>query len=213
MWYNGGMTTDNWINLIAAILIGGGTLALAFMTWKSIRQTRSIQRAEKKERVLNEIIEWAIDIIRCGLKPPPIPTSQMAESEIGVKLYGTSVLADLLLEYESISGRTEYINSIVLNFGGNLQSIVHSLAEVIGIRTKLIEQQIDILSGKKVDVSGLTELVKTSVFKEWTSSQDWPKGLNQSFKVILFKIQMNRTILLDNARQVIEEAAKVKTQI
>ena len=52
------MTTDNWINLIAAILIGGGTLALAFMTWKSIRQTRSIQRAEKKERLLNEIIMW-----------------------------------------------------------------------------------------------------------------------------------------------------------
>lgn len=54
------MTTDNWINLIAAILIGGGTLALAFMTWKSIRQTRSIQKSSKREILLNEISEWLI---------------------------------------------------------------------------------------------------------------------------------------------------------
>lgn len=204
------MTTDNWINLIAAILIGGGTLALALMTWRSIRQTRAVQKRERKERLLNEIIEWAIDICRCGLKPVPIPTSEMARSKTGVKLYATSILAELLLEYESISGRTEYINRITSSFRGNLQSIVHGLAKVVGVRTKLIEQQIDILSDKRVDVSGMTELTKTSVFKEWTSLQDWPKGLSKSFKVNMFKMLMNRTVLLDNAKQVIEEAVKIK---
>ena len=54
------MDTNNWISLISAILIGGGTITLAIMTWKSIRQTRDIQQRERRERLLNEIIEWAI---------------------------------------------------------------------------------------------------------------------------------------------------------
>lgn len=53
------MTIDNCINLIAAILIGGGTLFLGIMAWRNIRQTRNIQKTEKRERLLNEIIEWA----------------------------------------------------------------------------------------------------------------------------------------------------------
>jgi len=56
------MGISDWINLIAAILVGGGTLALACMTWKSIRQTRDIQKGERRERLLNEIIEWATEV-------------------------------------------------------------------------------------------------------------------------------------------------------
>jgi len=59
------MATSDWINLIAAILVGGGTLFLGIMAWRTIRQTRSIQKAEKWDRLLNEIIEWATDIIEC----------------------------------------------------------------------------------------------------------------------------------------------------
>ena len=46
------MEISDWINLIAAILVGGGTLALAFMTWKSIRQTR-------RQRISDNIRIWA----------------------------------------------------------------------------------------------------------------------------------------------------------
>jgi hypothetical protein len=47
------MTTSDWISIISAILIGGGTLFLGIMAWLTIRQTRSIQKAEKRERLLN----------------------------------------------------------------------------------------------------------------------------------------------------------------
>ncbi|MBA7577120.1 hypothetical protein ES708_18966 [subsurface metagenome] len=60
------MSTSDWITLGAAILVGGGTLFLGIMAWRTIHQTRSIQKAEKRERLLNEIIEWAIDIAKCG---------------------------------------------------------------------------------------------------------------------------------------------------
>ena len=56
------MTTSDWITLGAAILVGGGTLFLGIMALRTIRQTRSIQKAEKRERLLNEIIEWAIGV-------------------------------------------------------------------------------------------------------------------------------------------------------
>ena len=62
------MDIDNWINLIAAILVGGGTLFLGIMAWRTIRQTRSIQKAEKRERLLNEILNWIIDIYIFSLK-------------------------------------------------------------------------------------------------------------------------------------------------
>jgi hypothetical protein len=67
LWYNGGMTADNWINLIAAILIGGGTLALALMTWKSIRQTRNIREEDReldsKKRRLEEVQHWINEVV------------------------------------------------------------------------------------------------------------------------------------------------------
>lgn len=62
MWHNGGVTTSDWINLIAAILVGGGTLFLGIMALRTIRQNRSIQKAEKRERLLNKIIEWVLDV-------------------------------------------------------------------------------------------------------------------------------------------------------
>ncbi len=61
------MTTDNWINLITAIFIGGGTLFLGIMALRTIRQTRSIQKTERRESLLNEIIKWAFDISKCGI--------------------------------------------------------------------------------------------------------------------------------------------------
>ena len=60
------MTNSDWITLGAAILVGGGTLFLGIMAWRTIHQTRSIQKAEKRERLLNEIIEWTVDILSCG---------------------------------------------------------------------------------------------------------------------------------------------------
>ena len=68
MWYNGGMTTDNWINLIAAISGWIGILCLGIIAWLTIRQTRSIQKAEKREQLLNEILERALGVHNCKLR-------------------------------------------------------------------------------------------------------------------------------------------------
>jgi len=66
------MTTSDWITLGAAILVGGGTLFLGIMAWRTIRQTTSIQKAEKREGLLNEIIDWVIQINKSCIPPSGI---------------------------------------------------------------------------------------------------------------------------------------------
>ena len=65
MWYNSGMTTSDWINLIAAIIVGGGTLALAVTAFRSIRENRRIRvenrELEIKSMVLNDMKLLAIE--------------------------------------------------------------------------------------------------------------------------------------------------------
>jgi len=61
------MTIDNWINLIAAILVGGGTLTLAYITYISIRENRRIREEDRdrniKTRALRVVRNWANEAI------------------------------------------------------------------------------------------------------------------------------------------------------
>jgi len=133
------MTTDNWINLVAAILVGGGTLALAVMAYKAIRQTRGIQRSEKRERLLNEIIEWAEDIAECGTN---------INLPVNIKLTTDLVIDNLnkvtFLEYLRLINRGEYIEAVADKlFTEDLYTTVHKiilkLNGVLYIRGKIIE--------------------------------------------------------------------------
>jgi hypothetical protein len=60
------MENGNFITLISAILVGGGTIALAIMTWRSIRQTRSIREEDReldsKKRRLEEVQRWINEV-------------------------------------------------------------------------------------------------------------------------------------------------------
>ena len=71
MWYNGGMTIDNIISLVAAIIVGGGTLFLGIMAWKSIRENRRIRDEDRKLnfrlRLLDEVRDWAREAVKLGL--------------------------------------------------------------------------------------------------------------------------------------------------
>ena len=55
------MDTSDLINLWVVI----GTISLAVAAFSSIRQTRKLQERERRDRLLNEIIEWATNIIEC----------------------------------------------------------------------------------------------------------------------------------------------------
>ena len=63
------MECNDIIILVEAVLVGGGTITLAIMTWRAIRQTRYIQRRERKNRLLNEIRDWIFSIKDITLEP------------------------------------------------------------------------------------------------------------------------------------------------
>ena len=60
--FYGFIKDDNWLAVSAL-----ATLILAIAAFWAIRQNYNFRRQEKKERLLNEIIEWAEDISKCGI--------------------------------------------------------------------------------------------------------------------------------------------------
>ena len=113
------MYTSDWINLIAAILIGGGTLFLGIMAWRTIRQTRTIQKAEKRERLLNEIIEWAEDIAEGGSKEELQTTMEVSDQTLQ-----RIDIDNLLRRYKPALVRVIYMCEIALVFGEDLHTAV-----------------------------------------------------------------------------------------
>lgn len=122
------MTTDNIINLVSAIIVGGGTFFLGIMAWRTIRQTRSIQKAEKRQRLLNEIIEWASDAAKSAI------SRQTREAH---ELWKTK------LEYKFRRVKSKYIAEIAASsFEGLspfIKDIITKLDEVIDVTTQCIE--------------------------------------------------------------------------
>ena len=123
------MGTSDWMNLIAAILVGGGTLALAFMTWKSIRQTRCIQKAEKREGLLNETIEWAINVTRANFGGEIIVTSGLSEK---IQRRRDAVNRLLACQLLTVKGK-EMVEPIALSINEELSDAVKEVLTTLDV--------------------------------------------------------------------------------
>lgn len=113
---------DNWLAVTSL-----ATLVLALGAFLSIWQNHLLQKRERRERLLNEIIEWAEDVAGCGsdinilffpdasdLRREPFERQEIAEAMTRTHL-GT-----LLLRYKAIVARREYVRTAVSAFGRNL---------------------------------------------------------------------------------------------
>lgn len=130
------MATSDFISLIAAVLVGGGTLFLGVMAWRTINQTRSIQKAEKRERLLNEIIEWASGCIRCAFE-----LDKHHARGVGKEVYVMMLADDLIDRLRAFHKRKGYIKNIAtpLFFGEGLSSAVKVAIECLEITIQRIE--------------------------------------------------------------------------
>jgi len=132
------MTTSDWIHLIAAILIGGGTLFLGILAWRIFRHARNIQKAEKRERLLNEIIEWASGCMSCAfeINRPRIEEAKSAEQ------YINRMQMELEDKLKSLKTKTGYIKGIATPslFGQSLSTVVNISIECLDLTINLIEK-------------------------------------------------------------------------
>ena len=132
------MTTSDLINLIAAILVGGGTLFLGIMAWRTIFQSRSIQKAERRERLLNEIIEWASGCMSCAFE---IDRPNLREAK-NVEEYIDRMQTGLADKLKSFQTKEKYIKGIAPPslFGQSLSNAIKISIDCIDLTIKCDEK-------------------------------------------------------------------------
>jgi hypothetical protein len=196
------MEVTDWISLIAAILVGGGTLALAFMTWKSIRQTRSIQKSEKRERLLNEVIEWALEVSFTSRYVSDVTWDSKASwSEFHLRS-GSEITPKL----ENLRNRGEYIKQVSLTIDKDLGNVIDELIGNIEERRTLFLEEMKFSSppseGEMKEVLDAFEGRDVKDLENFS-----PQGKNA------IALGMNNWILNRNSYKVIEKATEIKTDL
>lgn len=109
--------TDFWA-VGTNLVVGVGTLALAAITYCTMRQVRKSHESEKRDRQLNEILEWAVRIKRIN------PESLEFVSD------SPSLHARLVREqYRAADDKTVYIEGISKGIDKKLGSLVEQTAD------------------------------------------------------------------------------------
>ena len=181
------MTTSDWINIIAAILVGGGTLFLGIMAWHTIRQTRTIQKAEKRERLLNEIIKWAIDMTKGELLMEFADVGGIKDIQ-RARLYLYTTVDKLHFSFRQARTRGQYISGIVSILGADLQGAVGEVVRNLEAHIQALNKCMDTINGPACETT-LNGAISTA--RKTTDS---------------------KKLLDESATRVIEEATKIKTR-
>ncbi|MCK4368222.1 MAG: hypothetical protein KAV68_00925 [Dehalococcoidales bacterium] len=176
-----------WLKEWAVPLSAGATLILALMAFLAIRQTRAMQKRERKERLLNEIIEWAIEITKW--RPKGI-FGAIADITDKLKLQKIiwSHIAEVMENFIETRGRNKYVSDIAIEIDNNLGKAVDNLIEVLESKVELLAEW------KSVVVNA------TAKGKEANDEQYFQKAEEQEFEIEKL------------ALKVIEEATKIKTR-
>jgi len=172
------LENDNWVGISALT-----TMLLAIAAFLAIRQTRSIQRAEKRERQLKEIIEWATDITIYSLEGGVFDIVTLSQG----------LNADYILE--------QLVNDGVKNFR-------IAMAKSTNILT--IASKVDQTLNEKVEtlVKELRGQIKRLMdYRRDPNRNDRPENIKKLKNVAKY----NENII-NLASVVIEEAAKIKTK-
>jgi hypothetical protein len=178
------MEVGDWITLGAVIVALGIGVA-------SILHTQSLQKRERRERLLNEIIEWAVDVAKCRFEDKSTPSFQNSmQTLISIHRFLTDISDNL----ERQQRRGLYISKVSPIFGKNMNTAVVGLM-------KVVQDYIDVLDKAMYEEENiLTSQVKPSD-EEIERMNVFPK-----------KIQNISKLLDDSVNKVIEEATKIKTR-
>ena len=95
---------------------------------RTIRQTGNIQKAEKRQKLLNEIIEWAIDITNWRSEAKNI-YKEMAgiTDDKQQQVHMHAHIVEVKASFEGMGGRNQYISNIAGKFTKVLQKAVETL--------------------------------------------------------------------------------------
>ena len=145
------------------ITLGAVVVALVIGV-SSIIQTQRLQRRERRERLLNEIIQWAIDVDICLLELDHITLALKLDT-----WFGKSTLPDLLSRFKMALERSKYITKIAYHSEHTLYNAVEEVkAEIDKCANLLLGEIVNLELGSgvidadkldKYDYKPLTESV------------------------------------------------------
>jgi len=157
LWYNGGMEPTGWITLVAVIVALGLGLSSLF-------QTQRLQKRERRERLLNEIIEWAIELNKCAWESGRTISAGLSSKEF--KLYAAFYE---LIRFKAADAKSEYIRSIASTFREDLHSNVEQVKKQLdnfidlkfeNIKSRNDEEKLKLAEKTKKSEKELYELVE-----------------------------------------------------
>ena len=175
------------------------TLALAFAAFLTIKEADAREqrhrnnellkeKRDKDERLLNEIIEWAINITECGTEKEITPMSQI-EGDAMIRQFVLARATELELSFARLKGRSQYIHCIVPISEQDLQKIVDNLI-------KELEVHIDLFTRTRGAI----------LYKPGTKENIEARDM-MSRKVRDHKLELDKY-----ANEVIKEATKIQTK-
>lgn len=130
------LENDNWVGISALT-----TMLLGIAAFWAIWDSREREKRDRKERLLNEIIEWATDIVKFSPMPKQtIFELKLQKEEPDIKdvimLWQVS-LQELLLP---IISKGAYINRVSKNLGKNVWSATNKASYYLGNITEYINK-------------------------------------------------------------------------
>ena len=211
MWYNVVMAV--WLKEWAIPLSAGATFLLAVAAFWAIWQTRKLQKRERRERLLNEIIEWGEDIAKCGVKDNKGSevwsnfaaryfdkvhvTNIKVEDFLREKfIIEFSRAADFLFTFTVMKGKSHYISRASLSLGQELQNAVLSLTRDLEMHIELIMNYLKDIRSK---LNSIEEVTNQELIQEDSNNYIEEIGNHKEQLDLL-------------AYKVIEMATKIKTK-
>ncbi len=181
----------DWL-YIGSIISGViGTLSLGIIAWLNIRQARNIHKAERRERLLNEIIEWATDIIRVSwgfgqaFKEAIKPATEKEQ-----QLFKYAHVAEVKERFMQFAGRNVYITTVASTFAKSAKR----LQEEIKVLDKDLVAYILFLDNWQRELQSNITNDKSDKEENSEKADEYVRSINKS------------------ANKVIEEATKIKAR-
>lgn len=151
----------------------------------NVIQTKNIQKTERKQRLLNEIIDWAIDVTKVELLMEIADVTGIKDNR-RARLYMYTTVDKLRFSFRQAITRGLYISGIVSILGVDLQLAVEKLIKGLEVHIALINEYMDTTMPSAVSLD--------------------------ETKSAAGKVEHNKQLLDESAEKVLEEAVKIKTK-
>jgi hypothetical protein len=127
----------DWLKEWAIVVSAGVTLLLAIAAFWTIRQNYSLRKKERRERLLNEIIEWADDIRKSSSES--IDPNEIIFDDPTMQIASQQVFQQLRRKYQSLNTKSAYMKEAISKvFGINLLSAVEKVIKKLNEAIKML---------------------------------------------------------------------------